>query len=242
MAQYLNSSPLTRWLNGAENLTSYVTQDRFIFKNDNGNFLAIEKRLPIHRSAEVPAQSLENSWFETHSYLSQAMKLIHKDVSEKPEDVFIDNEDRRRILYELGEPPKPCLPIYMFSIADDINEKILYIGKTDSNKARFTSGHHILTKMLDPKYDSYAKYLYLCSVMLLNDDGEYLPLEWVKPYSLAAQILDDYESQLIFNLQPELNIKKRNTDCAINPLIIQIVNYSKESQILNDVMLFPRKK
>lgn len=44
--------------------------------------------------------------------------------------------------------------------------------------------------------------------MFLSDDKEYVPLEFISPYSRAERYLSEMEAYLIERLNPELNKKK----------------------------------
>lgn len=241
MARYISKAPLVSWLNGDETLKSFISEERLKVGDDMGNFVALEECIFAHECSEISPQSLESTFKTTDDYINSALKLVFTGHEEVPEDLYVEGEDKRTILSELGEPPKPCLPIYMFTVGDAQNEKIVYIGKTDSSFGRFEGGHYACVKLLDPKYNSLSKRLYLCSVMLLSKDGDYLPLEWVRPYIISAQLLDDIESQLIFHYKPELNSKKKETYCAKNPLLLQLVNYTDKTRFLHEDMVCPPK-
>ena len=55
----------------------------------------------------------------------------------------------------------------------------MYIGKTDSKNSRFLNGHLASLKLHNPIYDRYKKRVYFSTIMLLNESGEYLPLEYI---------------------------------------------------------------
>lgn len=234
---YNENTPLTRWLNGQESLESYVDGSRFFFDQEFGGWIALEKIIEVHKSYELDAQSLEESWNKTQGYVAGALALVHTCKDENPQDLEIEHEDRGDILHQLGEPPKSCYPLYMFSVESNQVEELVYVGLTNSEKSRFSAGHRACTKLLDPQYNNHIKRLYLCRVVLLSKNKDYLPLEWVNPYPLAKQLLDDFESQLIFKFQPVFNDKKKTTNCVKNLISMTIVNYTDETDFLHEVQI-----
>jgi len=231
--RYRGFSSLGPWLNGQESLGSFVNGSRLFLDKEFGGWISLEKVVEAHLCYEVDGQSLEETWKDTDKYVEDALKIIHTANDELPEDTLIDGEDRRNIIFKLGEPPAPCYPLYIFSVGDGDDEEIVYIGLTNSSASRFSSGHRACIKLLDPLYNNKRKRLYLCHVMLISKNDGYLPLEWVKPYMVAKQLLDDFESQLIFHYQPRFNEKKKQNYCAKNSHILRIVNYTGQTSFLN---------
>ena len=49
----------------------------------------------------------------------------------------LDREEKWWVLQEIGEPPFGCYNIYFITIYNEKEEKLVYIGKTDSKKVDF---------------------------------------------------------------------------------------------------------
>ena len=64
------------------------------------------------------------------------------------------------MLQEIGEPPFGCYNIYFITIYNEHEEKLVYIGKTDSKKSRFSNGHLAALKLHNPIYNGYNKRVY----------------------------------------------------------------------------------
>lgn len=233
MPRYETTSSLVTWLNGGESLQSFVNGSRFLHSSDIGAWVALEEVYLAHEALTMSPQSLEDSWEKTKTYVESALKIVFTGGVETPESVHIDHEDRWEILEKLGEPPKPCLPLYIFSVDNGKVEIPVYVGITNSKKSRFSGGHRAALKLLDPKYDGLVKRLYFCQVMFLSQNNEYLPLEWLHPFSTAESLLDDAESELIFRLQPELNVKKKSKNYSKSQTDFLIVNYSDRPDFLD---------
>ncbi len=84
---------------------------------------------------------------------------------------------------------------------------LISLGLT-SKKSRFSNGHLAALKLHNPIYNGYNKRVYFGTVMFLSDDKEYVPLEFISPYSRAERYLSEMEAYLIERLNPELNKKK----------------------------------
>jgi hypothetical protein len=202
-----------------------------------GGFVGIDRRVPLHTAPSLAPQSLEATWGAVRKYVSDACRIIHAD--EPPH--CLDNEEVYMILEELGEPPIECSPLYLITTEGrDSTEEVVYVGKTSSSTARFSGGHAAITKLHHPRYDGTRKWLYLASVMLLDADREYLPLEAVGPKTLADEFLQSVEYQLIFDLQPELNTHGRRKCLATAPLSsIHVQNFI--SEILSSHMIYSER-
>lgn len=130
------------------------------------------------------------------------------------------------MLAVIGEPPGPAWPLYVITVGNYPDEKIVYIGKTNAQTHRFVTGHSAITALHAPKYDGMAKRLYLATVTLMSDEGNYVPLEWLYPKGLRDAIWSDIGAQLIYHFQPELNRKLKDKDHSKNPVGIAFHNYS----------------
>lgn len=146
------------------------------------------------------------------------------------------------ILEQLGSLPLMCLPLYLLTVhpPHDV-EQVVYVGKTSSKTKRFSGGHVAISKLHDPKFANAEKWLYLASVMLLDENDGYLPLEEIGPMSLATEVLASVEAQLIYDLQPQLNTQGRSRCLAKRPLSsIQVQNFC--SDMLKFQMIFGAAK
>jgi hypothetical protein len=222
-------SPLQSWLDRKDPLTSFVDLEHRPPNYEYGGFLSLDVVLPVHESVNLVAESLSTSWTRTHEYVRRSLEII--DANELD---WLDSEEVKMIISILGEPPPLSYPIYILSVSDDTTERVVYVGKTSSKRGRFSSGHTAITKLHNPKYNGLRKRLYLGGIVLLADDNEYQPLEWVKPLCKAEEILNSIEAQLIYKFQPELNIQHRKYYNATVPFSIHIQNISGETEFLHD--------
>jgi hypothetical protein len=222
-------SPLQGWLDRTDSLTSFIDLECRPPSYEYGGFLSLDVVLPVHGSVNLAAESLSTSWTRTHEYVRESLAIIDAE-----EPLWLDREEVQMIKSKLGEPPPLSYPIYILSVSDDKSERAVYIGKTSSEKGRFRGGHAAITKLHNPKYDGLTKRLYLGGIVLLADDKEYQPLEWVKPLAKAMEILNSIEKQLIYRFQPELNTKHKKHYNVKVPVSIHIQNSSGETEFLHD--------
>ena len=222
-------SQLTPWLERTRPLSGFVNLARNPPNREWGGFVALDVVHPVHETVSLPAESLSTSWAAVHRYVSSACRLIRSPMSG-----WLDSEEASEIVEKLGPPPVLCYPIYILAVAKPGEQRPVYIGKTSTSSGRFRGGHAALTKLHDPKYEGYAKKVYLGTVVLLGNDGEYQPLEWVKPLEKAQKLLASIEAQLIYDLKPELNTQHVSTYNAKWPVQLHIQNFADDSKFLND--------
>jgi len=228
-------SPLKGWLDRTDPLGSFIDLDKRPPNHEFGGFLGIDLVVPVHESISLAPESLDNTWKSVNDYVNSALELIDSD---RP--LWLDNEEVLMIKEALGDPPTFCYPIYIFSVGDDENERPVYIGKTSATTSRFYNGHVVCTKLHHPQYEAMSKRLYLGTVVLLADDKEYQPLEWVRPFEKAIETLNSIEAQLIYDLKPDLNTHHKNKNNVTIPIIpIHIQNFTGRTKFLNDYMCFP---
>lgn len=193
--------------------------------------VALDEALPLHSIAEANWQSFAQTRRATDAYLKEADALIDGLWGR-----WLDSEERDLIISTLGEPPAFCLPIYVVSVGQGKDERVVYIGKTSAS-TRFSNGHRVGLKLHHPEYAQLVKTVYRCSVLLYVHD-EYVALEWIEPEALAAKILDQVESVPIYALQPELNIAKRCRKPKVDkPIEVHIQNFTL-SKLLDGQMLW----
>lgn len=192
--------------------------------------VALDEALPLYMAAEAHWQSLKETRRLTNDYLMRAGELIDGLWGGS-----LDSEERFLILSELGQPPQFCLPIYLVAVGNGDDERVVYVGKTQSS-TRFNGGHLVALKLHRPEYEGLKKTIYRCSV-LLNIHNEYVALEWMAPEQLGDKILDQVESVLIHALQPEMNSVKRRKPTLGRAMFVHVQNFA-ETRLLNDFMLW----
>ncbi|MDM0891428.1 hypothetical protein QTI69_10600 [Clostridium perfringens] len=202
----MRESILKTWLNGNES----ITPQNFILNNKPdlslGSFIAFDECIDLYKANEFDSGNLEDSWNKTRDYIYEALELVNGDIEECGVG-YLDNEDKYLILDKLGEPPLGSYNIYMITIYNDTEEKIVYIGKTDSKKSRFYNGHLTALRLHKPIYDYYKKRVYFGIIVFLDSNTDYLPLEYIQPLELAKNFLAETEKVLINYFKPELNRK-----------------------------------
>lgn len=141
MAYELTYSPLEYGSNENYLRRSLKDPSLLIPEKEIGCFLVLQSSYALHETIGLSAQNLDISWQSNQNYLSS-------------------NCD--------GEAPLACYPIYLITVGDDENERLVYIGKTSSKSSRFSSGHSAITKLHHPKYDNLSKRIYLCCVVFFK--------------------------------------------------------------------------
>lgn len=227
-------SPFSPWLDRKQPLSNRFIEEDYVDpipeKGANWDcFLALEECWPLYIANELKWESLDKSIQETDVFLDNASELISGLGGG-----WLDSEEKYMI--ESSEdcvPPTPCLPIYIVTIKNETEERVVYIGKTSASN-RFSNGHSVALKLHNPKYNGFEKRLYRCSVWF-NINNEYACLEWLKPNTIPSKVLDSIESHLIWCAQPELNIGKKNRNYSKWCFFIHIQNFTGKSSLLNDV-------
>lgn len=217
---------LYSWLEGHSDLSGFGQMVAPFM--EYGGFVTLDVAVPLHQTVELQPESLGVAWKKAKEFVDRALVLVDMD-----EPMGLDKEESLMIREALGEPPSGARPLYLISVGDGENERIVYIGKTASNTARFRGGHPAITRLHDPKYDTLSKRVYLGQVMLLSAEKDYLPLEWIQPTALGDEILSSIEAQLIHHLQPELNTQHRRHNNAKWPVSLHIQNCVDGSNILD---------
>lgn len=178
-----------------------------------GFFIALDTWIYAHNAGLYAGKSLITKSIESRNYIQEAINIfeewdnLDEDSSDSKKVTFYNEHEVVDDIYtRLGNPPNPCTPLYFISYMDPTTEieKLVYIGKTNTNSNRFRSGHAALTKLLHPKYSIGQKKIYFGTVMFLSNDG-YIPLEFLEDEKELALLLTQIESTLIAALRPELN-------------------------------------
>ena len=227
---------LTPWLERRTPLAAFVDLDQTAPNKEFGGFVAIQRAIPIHESVELAAESLSSSWMKVDTYVKQALEIIRADEAQ-----WLDSWESEQIQEQLGPPPVNCLPIYLVSVGEGGSERLVYIGKTSSEQGRFRGGHTAFTKLHHPKFDGLKKTLYLAAIVLLSEEKDCLPLEWVKPLAKAEELLGSIEAQCIFVFRPELNTHHVSRDNSRWPTSLHIQNVTGVSNFLNDKFCWPSR-
>ena len=220
--------PLSAWIARTHPISERFYTPSYIDTPKDGwsVWLSIEEVAPLHKVNEMNWIGLQRSRLETQNYLDEASEII-----DGLEGGWLDRDERKMILEQIGEPPLPSLPIYLISCSSERGEELVYVGKTE-NTSRFSGGHTAALKLHAPEYGDKEKKVYRCTVWFHNDD-EYISLDWVQPEELAFRILDSTESQLIYYFQPMLNTLKKKKNHAKWNFYIHIQNFVG-SGFLND--------
>ena len=226
-------SPLKPWLARSAPLNSFLDLSSRTPGKELHGFLSFEYVVPVHKASSLFRQSLLESWNKTEKYVTRALEIIDAD-----DPGWLDREEAQWILDELGDPPTYCYPIYMITVGSGGKEEVVYFGKTSSRRGRFSGGHHALTKLNHPKFNRLKKRIYQACIVLLTDEKDYLPLEWVHPYSDAEETLSSVEAQLIYNFKPELNRCSKNNYNATKPVSLHIENFTEQTAYLHDYILY----
>ena len=231
----MRDQPLKPWVMGNES----ITPENFFGKSkpnlEMGAFIALDKAVDLFLANTVETGNLKDSWKLNKEYIENACELTR---TNSDSGFDLDNEQKRFILDELGEPPMCCYNLYLITIYDDEVEKLVYVGKTDSKKSRFVNGHLAALKLHNPKYQRFKKRIYFGTIMFLSEKKDYIPLEFITPYSMAERYLGELEAFLIERLNPELNIKSENVGELKDLREIHIQNSSGISSFMNDYFVY----
>lgn len=227
---------LAPWLKGNES----ITPKNFFESNspcyELGAFIGIDEYIDLYKANEFDSGDLYTSWNETREYIEKALEIVRRDLDD--DDNFdLDNEEKWMILNELGDPPLCSYNIYIITIYNDKEEKIVYIGKTDSKKSRFSNGHLAALKLHNPIYNKYKKRVYFGTVLFLDNQNNYLPLEYITPLSDAKKILTYTEATLIQYFKPELNKQMVNKGCIPISTTFHIQNFTDTTPFLKDIFV-----
>lgn len=229
-----NFTSLSPWMSGRTSATPFWGEEASAVSFEEMGFVAIDRVRPLHEAGKLKAENLARAWKTTRQYLYDACEIVSGGDDGPP---LLDKEEIHMIVEALGPPPEPCYPLYFISVRDRASgtEELMYIGKTSSSSNRFAGGHAAFTRLHDPAFDGFEKLIHAGTVMLIDGNGEYLPLEAVRPLPMAEALLLAIESQLIFELRPKFNNHGMRQNLSRAPIDIHIQNTS--SRFLNDTMV-----
>lgn len=226
--------PLRPWILGNESVTPSNFYGKLKPNFEMGAFVALDLAVDLYMANTVDTGNLRESWERNKEYIDCVCEITGIGA----ENGFdLDNEEKRWIINELGEPPECCYNLYFITIYNEIEEKLVYVGKTDSKKSRFVNGHSAALKLHNPIYQMYNKRIYFGTIMFLSET-EYIPLEFITPYNLAEKYLGEMEAFLIDRLNPELNIKKEQIGELENLSVVHVQNFSNVSMFMHDYFVY----
>ena len=237
----MRHSMLTPWLEGNDSITPRNFFEKSTIDLELGAFLSLDEYVELYKACDFDSGNLEESWITTRSYIKKAFSLINEDIDELLVNGYTNNslefEEKYIILNTLGNPPLCSYNIYMVTVYNEAEEKLVYIGKTNSKKSRFINGHSVALKLHNPKYDVYKKRVYFGTLMFLDKNKQYKPLEYMFPIEDAKKLLDYCESMLIRHFKPELNKQLVNTKKYIPSMNFHIQNLTDTSPFMNDIFV-----
>jgi len=226
---------LKPWISGNESITPLNFYENLKPCIELGAFIGLDVCCDLYLANTIDTGNLYDSWVENKKYIDRVCEITGTNAECGYE---LDSEEKRWVLNELGEPPVCCYNIYFITIHNDHEERVVYIGKTDSQKSRFANGHLAALKLHNPKYHDYYKRVYFGTIMFISKNKEYVPLEFITPFIVAKKYLSEMEAVLIDRLQPELNVKSEIMGELKNLGIIHIQNFSEVSDFMNDSFIY----
>lgn len=223
--------PLEPWIMGNESITP-----QNFFQNrkpclELGAFIGLDECCELYLANTIDTGNLYDSWRKNEEYIKKVCAITGTD---EESGYDLDREEKYWILKKLGEPPVCCYNIYFITIYNEYEEKLVYIGKTDSKSSRFSNGHLVALKLHNPRYQKYYKRVYFGTIMFLSEEKEYIPLEFIRPYKDAAKYLAGMEGILIERLKPELNVKHEAFSDLEGLSVIHIQNFTEKTEFFND--------
>lgn len=213
--------PLDQWMNGKQyfKIFDYYEDDTFA---PEFIFVHLDHYFPAFEAPTIKAQPFEKSWALTKEYVANVCHHFGKTHA----GWGPNSSDRKAAIKKFGDPPLQAYPLYFITIHKNNQEKLVYIGRTNSKKNRFTGGHAAFTKLLNPKFNGWKKRIYMAGVTVLTYEDHYIPLEWLHPRAFTKRLWKSIESQLIYHFQPELNYHLKATDKCEWPADLIVNNYS----------------
>ncbi|MDO5151259.1 MAG: hypothetical protein Q4D76_17995 [Oscillospiraceae bacterium] len=226
---------LKPWIMGNESITPMNYYEKIKPCIEMGAYIGLDVCVDLYLANTIDTGNLHESWVKNKEYIEKVCEITGTGA-ECGYD--LDDEEKRWVLEELGEPPTCCYNIYFVSIYNDNEEKLVYVGKTDSQKSRFVNGHLVALKLHNPQYHDYYKRIYFGTVMFLSETREYVPLEFITPFQDAKRYLGEMEAFLIDRLQPELNVKNEKVGKLEHLGVVHIQNFSDVSDFMNDYFIY----
>lgn len=226
--------PLKPWVKGNESVTPNNFYGNLKPCFELGAFISLDIAADLYLANTVDTGNLYDSWHKNKEYIERACEIANVNEANGYD---LDHEEKAWILEELGEPPECCYNLYFITVYNDTDERLVYIGKTDSKKSRFVNGHLAALKLHNPKYNMFNKRIYFGTITFLSEEKEYVPLEFITPFSEANKLLREMEALLISHFNPELNVKSEQVGEMQN-LIVHIQNFSDVPAFLDDYIVY----
>ena len=166
-------------------------------------WVGLDSSVMLHEAAEFPLIPFEKARTDCFTYLENACGILGKG---KP-GWSPSKEASAEVTERLGSPPFNAYTIYLITTSTQENndETVVYVGKTNSQSHRFRGGHAAISKLHAPEYEGMQKRVYFGCLIGINDDDNYVPIDWLVEENGRDKVLANIEHQLIFNLQPALN-------------------------------------
>lgn len=226
--------PLKPWIMGNNSVNPINFFGKLKPCLEYGAFLGLDVCCDLYLANTIDTGNLYDSWKSNKEYIEKVCEFTG---TNEECGYDLDNEEKNCVLEKLGPPPLCCYNIYFITIYNDNEEKLVYIGKTNSKNSRFANGHLAALKLHNPKYHNYLKRVYFGTIMFLSADKQYIPLEFIVPYEKAKRHLDWMEGFLIEKLQPELNDRQENIGEMERISSVHIQNFCGISDFMNDVFV-----
>ena len=226
--------PLKPWIMGNESITPSNFYGNLKPYFELGAFISLDMAVDLHLANTIDTGNLFESWYKNKDYIEKTCEIADAD---EYNGYDLAGEEKRAILKELGEPPTCCYNLYFITVYNATDERVVYIGKTDSKKSRFINGHLAALKLHDPKYAMFNKRIYFGTITFLSKDKKYVPLEFITPYSEANNLLSEMEGLLISHFTPELNVKSEQVG-DMNDIVVHIQNFSDTSSFLDNYIVY----
>ena len=223
MAERIRSHSISAWLSDGK---FYLKSPLYMACEDHvweHFWVSFDDTAELHEASDFPLIPFDAARTACFSYLSEACKLLDRSNPQWTPD----DRERRKIVETLGPPPLNSYTIYMMTVsnADGSEERVVYIGKTNSESHRFRGGHAAISKLHAPNYQGLRKKIYFGCIVGFDDDCNYIPIDWIQPEMGRDGILSDIEYQLIYCTQPELNDTGKETCRAKNRVSLYVQNF-----------------
>lgn len=128
---------LKPWIQGNRNLTPKNFYANVRPCIEMGAFVTLDIAVDLHLAHTVDTGNLYNSWHKNKKYIKNACEIANVDENNSFD---LEREDEIWITQELGEPPESCYSLYFVTVYNETEEKLVYIGKTDSKKVDLLMG------------------------------------------------------------------------------------------------------
>ncbi len=168
----MKNQPLKPWIKGNESITPNNFFSNALPNLEYGAWISLDIAVELYKANTIDTGYLKKSWNEHHEYIEQVCLLTGID---EENGYDLDREEKWWVLQEIGEPPFGCYNIYFITIYNEHEEKLVYIGKTDSKKY-LSEMEAYLIERLNPELNKKKEPLHLLenlsSVLIQNFSEE----------------------------------------------------------------------